>query len=61
MFILFCMELNYYLTTEIQPELFVDTSKGQKLKINIDVTFPKVGCSCVYNIIYIVLTELTFC
>ncbi|KAK2166251.1 hypothetical protein LSH36_40g05030 [Paralvinella palmiformis] len=45
MFILFCMELNYYLTTEIQPELFVDTSKGQKLKINIDVTFPKVGCS----------------
>ena len=46
MFGLFCMELNFYLTTEIHPELFVDTSKGQKLKINIDVTFPTIGCSC---------------
>ncbi len=46
MFLLFISELNYYLTTDVQPELFVDTAKGQKLRINLDVTFPKIGCSC---------------
>jgi predicted small secreted protein len=45
MFILFISELNYYLTNDIQQELFVDTSRGQKLKINIDITFHKVGCT----------------
>jgi len=45
MFILFISELNYYLTTEVHPELFVDTTRHQKLRINIDVFFPKVGCA----------------
>ncbi|ESO99176.1 hypothetical protein LOTGIDRAFT_142052 [Lottia gigantea] len=45
MLILFVSEINYYLTKEIQPELFVDTTRGQKLKINIDATFPKLPCS----------------
>lgn len=44
MFVLFISELNYYMTTEVQPELFVDTSRGQKLRINIDVNFPKLPC-----------------
>ncbi|CAL1544931.1 unnamed protein product [Lymnaea stagnalis] len=44
MFILFVSELNYYLTLEIQPELFVDTSRGQKLRINIDIVFPRMAC-----------------
>lgn len=44
MFLLFVSELNYYLTKDIQQELFVDTSRGQKLRINIDVTLMKVGC-----------------
>uniref|UniRef100_T1JD18 Endoplasmic reticulum-Golgi intermediate compartment protein 3 n=1 Tax=Strigamia maritima TaxID=126957 RepID=T1JD18_STRMM len=37
-------ELNYYLTTELQEELLVDTSRGQKLRINIDVIFHRVSC-----------------
>lgn len=45
MFILFVSELNYYLTTEVHQELFVDTTKGQKLRINIDITYTYVGCS----------------
>jgi len=46
MFTLFVSELNYYLTKDVQQELFVDTSRGQKLKINIDITLMKVGCMC---------------
>jgi len=46
MFALFVSELNYYLTKDVQQELFVDTSRGQKLKINADITFMKVGCMC---------------
>ena len=46
MFMLFLSELNYYLSKEVVQELFVDTSKGQKIKINMDVTFPKMGCAC---------------
>ncbi|GFO19068.1 endoplasmic reticulum-Golgi intermediate compartment protein 3 [Plakobranchus ocellatus] len=45
MFVLFISELNYYLTLEVHPELFVDTSRGQKLRINIDIVFPKMACS----------------
>ncbi|KAH9496622.1 Endoplasmic reticulum-Golgi intermediate compartment protein 3 [Bulinus truncatus] len=44
MLILFISELNYYLTYEVQPELFVDTSRGQKLRINIDIVFPNMAC-----------------
>jgi len=46
MFALFVSELNYYLTKDIQQELFVDTSRGHKLKININITLMKVGCMC---------------
>lgn len=48
MLLLFLSELNYYLSKEIAQELFVDTSKGQKIKINMDITFPKMGCTCEY-------------
>lgn len=44
MFLLFVSELNYFLTTEVTPELFVDTARGQKLRINVDVYFPKLPC-----------------
>ena len=46
MFALFVSELNYYLTTEVHPELFVDTTRGQKLRINADITFPGLPCAC---------------
>lgn len=45
MFILFVSELNYYLTKEVHPELFVDTSRGHKLLIHVDITFPRLACS----------------
>lgn len=44
--LLFISELNYYLTPEVTEELFVDVSRSEKLRINIDVTFPKISCEC---------------
>ncbi|XP_054723258.1 endoplasmic reticulum-Golgi intermediate compartment protein 3-like [Uloborus diversus] len=42
--LLFISELNYYLTPEVTEELFVDVSRSEKLRINLDVTFPRVTC-----------------
>ncbi|XP_070533069.1 endoplasmic reticulum-Golgi intermediate compartment protein 3-like isoform X2 [Ptychodera flava] len=44
MFILFVSELNYYLTKEVIPELYVDSSRGEKMRINLDITFPNLAC-----------------
>jgi len=49
MFVLFISELNFYLTKEVQPELFVDISRGQiKMKINMNLTFHNLPCACKY-------------
>eukprot|EP00794_Sanderia_malayensis_P011878 gene11879-13111_t len=45
MLVLFVSELNYYLTTEVSPELFVDTTRHQKLRINVDIHFRKLPCA----------------
>jgi hypothetical protein len=42
---LFISEFIYYLSVEVQPELFVDTSRGEKLRINMDVIFHNLPCS----------------
>ena len=44
---LFASELNFYLTKDVQPELFVDTSRNEKMRINLDVTFPMMPCSLI--------------
>lgn len=38
-------ELNAYLTPQITEELFVDTTRGQKLKIHLDIIIPTISCS----------------
>ncbi|XP_076671501.1 endoplasmic reticulum-Golgi intermediate compartment protein 3 isoform X2 [Andrena cerasifolii] len=42
--ILFLSEVNYYLTPTLSEELFVDTSRGSKLRINLDVIVPTISC-----------------
>lgn len=42
--ILFLSEVNYYLTPTLSEELFVDTSRGSKLRINLDIIVPTISC-----------------
>ncbi|KAI7684971.1 Endoplasmic reticulum-Golgi intermediate compartment protein 3 [Sarcoptes scabiei] len=44
-FIMFLLELHYYLTPYVQEELMVDLSGGKKLKISFDIVFPHIICS----------------
>lgn len=44
---LFICEVNYYLKPEIDEELLVDVSRGDKLSIYFDVTFPRLPCSLI--------------
>src|SRR5271167_3218900 len=44
-FILFILQLQYYLTTDIEQVLFVDTSRHEKMNITIDIRFPILPCS----------------
>jgi len=44
MILLFASEFQDYLQPSIDEQLYVDTSRGSKLKINLDIVFPKIGC-----------------
>lgn len=46
MSILFVTELRSFLTSDIKPELYVDTTLGELIQINLDVVFPSLPCSC---------------
>lgn len=43
--VLFLSELSSYLRSETVDHLYVDTSTGQKLRINLNITFPSLACS----------------
>ena len=45
MCVLFISEFRYYLYIDVHPELLVDTTRPEKLRINIDVFFPMLGCA----------------
>jgi len=42
---LFISEFTYYLHTDVQPELIVDTTRGEKLRINMDIVFHNIPCA----------------
>jgi len=48
--ILFLSEVNYYLTPTMSEELFVDTSRGSKLRINLDIIVPAISCDRKYKL-----------
>ena len=39
------------ISPQVEPHLFVDTSRGQKLRINLDITFNRLPCACMCHII----------
>ena len=39
-------QLKSFFVLQVSPELFVDTTRHQKLKINIDIILPKLPCVC---------------
>ncbi|XP_042494937.1 endoplasmic reticulum-Golgi intermediate compartment protein 3-like isoform X1 [Macadamia integrifolia] len=45
MLLLFISELSLYLHAVTETKLMVDTSRGELLRINFDVTFPALACS----------------
>eukprot|EP00246_Nothoceros_aenigmaticus_P009149 TRINITY_DN24484_c0_g1_i1.p1 TRINITY_DN24484_c0_g1~~TRINITY_DN24484_c0_g1_i1.p1 ORF type:complete len:386 (-),score=50.80 TRINITY_DN24484_c0_g1_i1:56-1213(-) len=47
MILLFSNELRLYLRHQTQNQLVVDTSRGETLQINLDITFPALACSVV--------------
>lgn len=43
--LLFVSEVMFYLATDVNNELYVDTARGQKIRINLDMVFPAIGCA----------------
>ena len=63
MALLFMYELHDYLTPKLAEDLFVDTTRGSKLKINIDVVFSSIPCNSMYaisNVPCVLILEIWF-
>lgn len=39
-------EVFHYLTPKVSEDLFVDTTRSHKLKINLDLYIPTISCAC---------------
>lgn len=46
---LLIFEFYAYLTPNITEELFVDTTRSHKLKINLELYIPSISCNCMYE------------
>lgn len=46
---LLIFEFYAYLTPNITEELFVDTTRSHKLKINLELYIPSISCNCMYR------------
>lgn len=46
-FFLFVSEISLYLHSGTETKLVVDTSRGERLRVNFDVTFPSLACSLI--------------
>ncbi|PAA82192.1 hypothetical protein BOX15_Mlig030157g2 [Macrostomum lignano] len=44
MFGLFVSELRLYLSTDLNQEIFVDVTRGNKIQINVNISFPSMPC-----------------
>ena len=44
--VLVVSEFSLYRSMEVTPELVVDSSRGQKMRINFDVVVHKISCEC---------------
>lgn len=47
--LLFFSEIETYLSPNVSEELFVDTSRGHKLRINLDIIVPTISCDCKFK------------
>lgn len=51
-FLLVFSELRSYLTPVVTDHLYVDTTRGERIHINVNITFPSMPCAglkCVYT------------
>lgn len=46
MVILFALEFQDFSAVHVLEQLYVDTSRIPNMRINFDVTFPRLGCEC---------------
>lgn len=46
MLVLIASEIHLYLQPRIYEDLFVDTTRSHKLKINLDIYVPTISCTC---------------
>lgn len=46
--ILIILEISAYMTPKVTEELFVDTTRNNKLNINLDLIIPQLACKCRY-------------
>ena len=45
--VLFIAELRFYLGVEVVEHMEVDSLRGQRMRVNFDVTFPRLSCAAV--------------